>query len=140
MKYKNLSGNLLNFFLIFTAFIFVLNSAVVADADEENIFPGFDTEEFGKNNFDAIYEECASYIAEHPDSPSAELAAYLLMDYENNFSDPDKLENVLETILQNKLSNGRNKEIFKNMLAAFYKKRGLKEKVEELNLTEGYVR
>jgi tetratricopeptide (TPR) repeat protein len=124
---------------IFALFAFVILIPLSASA-QESLFPGLDSEEFGKNNFDALFELFSSHIVSSPDSPSAELALSLLFDYQKRFSDFDKLEGVLEDVLQKDLKNGRNKQFYKSALARFYRKRGLKEKVEELNLIDGYVR
>lgn len=125
---------------LFALFAFLVLLPFYARAQEENLFPGLDIEEFGKNNFDALFELYASHISSNPDSPSAELALSLLLDYEKRFSNFDRLEGVLEDVLQKDLKNGRNREFYKKVLAECYKKRGLKEKVEELNLIDGYIR
>ena len=126
--------------LLFALFAFVVLIPFSARAQEENLFPGLSSDEFGKNNFDALFELYTRQILSSPDSPCAELALSLILDYKERFSDFDRLEPVIEEVLQKDLQNGRNKQFYKSVLARFYKKRGLKEKVEELNLTEGYVR
>jgi tetratricopeptide (TPR) repeat protein len=102
-------------------------------------FPLFESEAFARADFNALVEEGAAFIRKHPDSPQAELlmkVAYGQKDRATNF---EIFEPVLEEILEKDLENGFNEEMYREYLARFYYRRGLREKAERTRTYAGYV-
>ena len=102
-------------------------------------FPLFESEEFARSDFNTLFEKAAAFISQNPDSPQA----LLLLDYLSRFSGRatnfGTLEPVLEAILEKDLENGFNEERYREMLARFYRKRGLEEKARNTRNFDGYV-
>ncbi len=112
---------------------------------EENALPAFPLFEsefllpFVKADFNKLVEEAARFIKENPDSHQAKLLLTFLSRYKSRATNFDIFEPVLEAVLEKELENGFNEETYREMLAQFYRRRGLEQKADSTRTFDGYI-
>jgi len=102
-------------------------------------FPLFESEAFARGDFNKLFTEAVDFIRQHPDSPQAELLMRCISGNWHRITNRDLFEPVLEQILEKDLKNGFNEELFREKLASFYYKRGLREKARHTRNYDGYI-